>query len=300
MNKLLMIAALLLGAANAHALSRVSGAETCARLSTNYSTIACMEVISGQYVDTLASGVCNNLTTNSSTIECMQSIVGHWYNDNALVACNNLTTNSSTVSCLQVIADKGYTPEEASICNSLSTNSATIDCLARLGTPGGRPAPAPKPAPKPAPGAPISSSPYGWTYYDGQDRVVNAGDGFIQLSEGKNYCNGRVKLTRTSYTTFNLRIEGSWCKAVRFGFDKQGSRLVQNSAVTTIRLDYSNGSDGRWVGYGKDIQLSIADLLLYSNNAFYVNNQISFVLMTDSRDDSHTPAYEKLSVNLNL
>jgi hypothetical protein len=141
-----------------------------------------------------------------------------------------------------------------------------------------------------------------WTYFDGASRTVQSKDGWIQLeSKDKNYCNGRVRLQKESDSIFFgaryvLEIQGSWCKVVKFGYSVDGDRYNETSFTQRFALKYSNDSSAGWVGYGGTFYIPEASLFTMSNGVS--PSQMSMVAYTDSRDDTHKRAYEKLTINL--
>ncbi len=295
----LLSLALILGATMAHATPWVQtkGTEVCANLQSGSAMSQCLSIVRSAKINPWAAAACNSITESSEalTLRCLETVAGHEYHATAARVCDKMQSKAYTIACLKETADKRYKKADLDYADAKANDLYTLSAIKELPSV----ALVGEDDEQPAKPAPIESSPYKWDYYDGKDRVANAREGFIQLSSEPNYCGGRVKLSSLSYTTYRLTIEGSWCKSVRFGFIKQGDRLVKTENAKTFNLSKSDGSDGSWKGYGIKIDISLADLLAYSNNEYRVNNQISFVLMTDSRDDSHKPAYEKLSINLN-
>lgn len=144
-----------------------------------------------------------------------------------------------------------------------------------------------------------------WTYFNGASRTVQSTGGWIQLeSSDKNYCNGRVRLYKDDSETlanllnpsYILEVQGSWCKVVKFGFRVDGNNYEQTDSTQRFALSKTDGDDDTWSGYGGDFTIPEAALFNMSNGVS--PNQMSMVLYTDSRDDTHRQAYEKLTIDL--
>lgn len=148
-------------------------------------------------------------------------------------------------------------------------------------------------------GSTISS----WTHFDGASRLVSANAGFIQLeSSEKNYCGGRVRLTKKesqffySEDSYVLEIQGSWCSKLKVGFEKSGDTLLQTEQTVKFDLDKLSGDSLTWSGYGGTFNVPASAIYTLGNGSSL--QQISMVLYTESRDDTRSQGYEKLTIQL--
>lgn len=297
MKLFITVALVQMGVSSAFALSAANPQSVCNRIDDVDYRVSCLQSAMGKQVDRYAAGECDSFTRGDDTMTCMGIIAGHTFQMETLRVCSEDQSAGDEMNCLSAIADQSFTSDQISACNNFSEASDTTRCFNdfRQAQPQ-----------SPAPDLTIKGSPLTWPYFDGVSRLVGASTGWIQLEDAdKNYCSGRARLKQIKGDTlseilnpsYELEIQGSWCQVIKIGYVKEGSHLVSTSRTLVFNLTKnSNGDAKHWAGYGGKYTIPVASFRDYSNGVS--ESQMSFILMTNSREDTLKPAYEKLTIDI--
>jgi hypothetical protein len=151
------------------------------------------------------------------------------------------------------------------------------------------------------------ADPSAWAHFTGEYKVLQVADSqanavWLNLeSRDNDFCGGRIRAYVADYYNYRVDIEGSWCKQMVFGYNTSGRKhkfliTPYDQSINLIYLNSSNSAAGTWEGYGGGITISASDVRsnLYDAGSEASLNSVNAVIFTDSRDDTHQSAYEKI------